>query len=132
MVETDVSTTGHQLSRDRAEDRLFVPLAEEPFNWFCSGEKKWELRRFGRQYTPKHVRKGRRVELRRGYRGPEALWGEILDVIQANGMDDFFNQVPFEEVIPVATSREQAIKIATDILRVDLKTPLLGFAVRRS
>jgi len=132
MVAADVFTTGRQLSPDRVEDRLFVPLAEEPFNWFCSGQKKWELRRFGRQYTLKHVRVGRRVELRRGYRGPDALWGKILDVVQANSMDEFFNRVPFEEVIPVATSREHAIKIATDILGVDLKTPLLGFAVGRS
>jgi hypothetical protein len=130
MVETDASTIGRRLSHSTPKnDRLFVPLASEPFNWFCSGRKKWELRRFGRQYTPKHVRVGRRVELRRGYRGPDALWGKILDVIEANGVDDFFDKVPFEEVIPVATSREHAIKIATGMLRVNTNIPLLGFAV---
>src|SRR5258708_2524794 len=91
-VETDASTIGRPLSRNLPKsDRLFVPLADQPFAWFRSGHKKWELRRFGRQYTLKHVRVGRRVELRRGYRGPDVLWGEILDVVEANGVDDFFN-----------------------------------------
>lgn len=129
-AETGASTIGRPLSHDLPKaDRLFVPLADQPFAWFRSGQKKWELRRFGRQYTPKHVRVGRRVELRRGYRGPDALWGDILDVVEANGVDDFFNKVHFKEVIPVADSREQAIKIAIDILKIDPKTPLLGFAV---
>jgi hypothetical protein len=128
--ETGVSTIGRPSSLNLPKaDRLFVALSDQPFAWFRSGQKKWELRRFGRQYTPKHVRVGRRVELRRGYRGPDVLWGEILDVIEAAGIDDFFNKVHFKEVIPVADSREQAIKIATDILKIDRQTPLLGFAV---
>jgi ASC-1-like (ASCH) protein len=109
---------------------LFVPLADQPFAWFRSGRKRWELRRFGRQYTPKHVRVGRRVELRRGYKGPEVLWGEIVEVIQANGIEDFFSKVYFKEVVPVAESREDAVEIATKILNVEADTRLLGFAVR--
>jgi hypothetical protein len=129
-VETDASTIGRPSSADLPKaDRLFVPLAALPFAWFCSGKKKWELRRFGKQYTPKHVRVGRRVELRKGYRGTDALWGEILDVVEAKGVDEFFNKVHFREVIPVADSREQAIKIATDILKIDRNTRLLGFSV---
>jgi hypothetical protein len=108
---------------------LFVPLANQPFAWFRSGRKRWELRRFGRQYTLEHVRVGRRVELRRGYRGPDALWGEILDIMLANGLEDFFSKVYFKEVVPIAESREDAVKIATEILNVESNTPLLGFAV---
>jgi ASC-1-like (ASCH) protein len=129
MAEIGASTTGQPQTDAGAIDRLFVPLAHQPFRWFQSGEKKWELRRFGRQYTPKHVRVGRRVELRKGYKGPDALWGKILDVIQAKNVDDFFNKVPFKDVIPIASSREDAVKIATNILNVDPDTPLLGFAV---
>jgi hypothetical protein len=129
-VETGVSTIGRRLSPDPPKaDRLFVPLADQPFAWFRSGRKKWELRRFGRQYTPKHVRIGRRVELRRGYKGPDVLWGEILDVVEANGVDDFFSKVYFKDVIPVADTREQAVEIVTAILKVDSMTHLLGFAV---
>src|SRR5262245_24971523 len=108
-VGTDASTIGPPLSPNLPKtDRLFVPLAKQPFAWFRSGQKKWELRRFGRQYTRKHVRVGRLVELRRGYKGPDALWGEILDVVEANSVDDFYNKVHFKEVIPVANSREHA------------------------
>jgi ASC-1-like (ASCH) protein len=129
-AETDVSTIGRPLSSNEAKaDRLFVPLADQPFAWFRSGKKKWELRRLGRQYTQRHVRVGRRVELRRGYRGPDVLWGEILAVIEANGIEDFFEKVDFKDVVPVADSREDAVRIATEILRIDSTTPLLGFAV---
>jgi hypothetical protein len=129
-VETDVSTIGPPLSNNPPKvDRLFVPLATQPFVWFSSGQKKWELRRFGRQYTPKHVRVGRRVELRRGYGGREVIWGKVLDVVEADGVDDFFNKVNYKEVVPVANSREDAIKIAIEILKIDPKTRLLGFAV---
>jgi ASC-1-like (ASCH) protein len=72
---------------------------------------------------------GRRVELRRGYRGPDALWGEIIRVISADSFEDFFSKVPFQDVIPVARSRQQAIKIASEILKADHHTPLLGFAI---
>ena len=131
-VGTGASTIGRPLSHDLPKaDRLFVPLADQPFAWFRSGQKKWELRRFGRQYTRKHVKVGRSVELRRGYRGPDVLWGEILDVVEANGVDEFFSKVPYKEVIPVADSREQAIEIATAILKIEPNTPLLGFAVGR-
>lgn len=127
-TETDICTIGHPSSGHKP-DRLFVPLADRPFSWFRSGEKKWELRRLGRQYTLKHVRIGRLVELRRGYKGPDALWGEILNVIEASNIENFFNEVDFKDVIPVADSREHAIQIATDILKVDRTTPVLGFAV---
>jgi ASC-1-like (ASCH) protein len=129
-TEAAASTIGRRslLSAPKV-DRLFVPLADQPFAWFRSGKKKWELRRLGRQYTPKHVRVGRRVELRRGYKGPDVLWGEILEVILANGLEDFLSKVCFKKVVPVAESREDAVEIATKILNVEPKTPLLGFSV---
>lgn len=113
-------------------DRLFVPLANEAFEWFSSGLKKWELRRVGRQYTPKHVRVGRRVELRRGYRGRDVLWGEIADVVQADNIHAFFDRVPYQEVVPTAKSREHAIEIVRALFKVDLSTPLLGFLIDRT
>jgi ASC-1-like (ASCH) protein len=129
-VETGVSTTGRQLPADRAKlDRLFVPLATDPFNWFVVGKKKWELRRRGRQYTRHHVRVGRSVEFRRGYRGREVLWGEIVAVIEADNIEEFFRKVPFREVIPTASSVEEAIAISSGILKVEANTPLLGFAI---
>src|SRR5438445_4843431 len=87
---TDASTIGRQSSEKR--DRLFVPLASEPFDWFLGGRKRWELRRFGRQYTHVHVKIGRPVELRRGYSSKQVLCGQITNVVQADGLCEFFQK----------------------------------------
>lgn len=119
-------------TKDRDERRLFVPLSSGPYEWFCSGRKTWELRKLRRQFTPKHVRLGRRVELRRGYSSKrDALWGTIVEVVQAEGLDEFFSKVPFRQVIPEVHSLSEAKEVATRILSI--KEPrseaLLGFKV---
>lgn len=113
------------------EPRLFVPLANDPFIWFVSGKKKWELRREGRAYTPKHLRTGRRVELRRGYSDAKrALWGAIVETFAAPSLYDFFERVPYQEVIPEARSLEEAIERARVILRVNANSDaVIGFRV---
>jgi hypothetical protein len=113
-------------------DRLFVPLAAEPFAWFVSGEKKWELRKYGRQYTEKHVRAGRKVELRLGYSNPDrALWGVIISVERASTVEEFFDRVPYNQVIPIASSQSEAIALVNLILNLDpsAEVPVLGFQV---
>ena len=47
--------------------RVFIPLSTAPYNWFESGIKMWELRRYGRQYTERNIEKNKIVELRCGY-----------------------------------------------------------------
>jgi hypothetical protein len=110
-------------------DRVFVPLATEPFRWFASGRKRWELRRLGRQYTPKHLVPGRRVELRRGYSNKNtALWGTLAEIREAKNIARFFDDVDFRHVIPDASDREDAVRTATQILGDD-ETPVIGFRV---
>jgi hypothetical protein len=114
------------------ENRMFVPLATKPYQWFQGGKKRWELRKYGRQYTKNNVRPGRRVELRRGYADANrALWGTIVNVEFAQDVEQFFDRVSFKEVIPNAGSREEAITAATALLRMceDSSEPLLGFEV---
>jgi hypothetical protein len=113
-------------------DRLFVPLSAKPYNWFRYGQKKWELRKYGRQYTEKHVRPGRRVELRKGYSDPNnSLWGTILSVEVHENLDSFFDHVPYQEVIPTAKNQMEAIAEAQRILQLDSDElePVLGFQV---
>lgn len=111
------------------QDRIFVPLASEPFLWFASGRKRWELRRLGRQYTPRHLVPGRRVELRRGYSDKKsALWGTLTEIRQAPSIAHFFDDVDFREVIPNALDREDAVRIAVQILGEE-HTPVIGFRV---
>lgn len=113
-------------------DRLFVPLAKEPYLWFKSGKKRWELRKNQGQFTDKYVWPGRRVELRLGYRNPErALWGTVLNVVPANSIEEFFEKVSYKDVIPNAENATDAITIAQTILRLKPKQPrsILGFEI---
>src|SRR5947208_15927460 len=99
--------------------RLFVPLNSEPFQWFRSGKKRWELRRIGRQFSLAHVRLGRDVELRRGYSdAATAIWGTIARVVTASSLEEFFERVPFSQVVPSARSQAQAVKKSATILGV--------------
>jgi len=112
--------------------RLFVPLATAPFEWFRSGGKRWELRRYGRQYTERTVVPGREVELRRGYqRQGDALWGTVAQTVKANSILEFFDRVPYELVIPIAKDRSEATQIAVSILGIveDEDIELFGFSV---
>ena len=109
-----------------------MPLATDPFLWFCSGRKKWELRKRGRQYTTDHVRPGRDVELRRGYTdGETALWGEIIDVLEADSIEAFFRTVSWASVLPESGSLSEAIGDARRILNIPdgESVPVLGFKV---
>lgn len=102
------------------QKRLFVPLSTQPFVWFLSGSKKWELRKYGRQYTEANLTLGRKVELRRGYLNSfESIWGEISDVVSGRSISEIFEKVEFGEVIPVAKSISEAIESAIDILGDD-------------
>lgn len=115
-----------------SSDRLFVPLSSDPFAWFSSGKKTWELRKRGRQYTCSHVRRGRDVELRRGYTDAEsALWGEIIDVIEADSIEAFFKCVHWHAVLPESGSLDEAIADACRILNIGKgeDAPVLGFKV---
>ena len=100
-------------------DRLFVPLSTEPYRWFTRGDKQWELRKRARQFTEKHVRSGRIVELRKGYSSKESTWGVIKDVITANSVSETFDRVPFEHIVPTAESREEAAEDVSHILSLD-------------
>ena len=131
LSKQESSTTGHQhLLPKEPLDRLFVPLASGPFNWFLSGRKLWELRRYGRQYTERNVRVGRFVELRKGYNSHETIWGKVAEIINANSINEFFEKVPFNYVIPIAQSTNDAIEIASNILGKDKdNSAFLGFNI---
>lgn len=119
------------IEKNRGKVRLFVPLSSEPFRWFESGKKRWELRRYGRQYTERNIVPGQTIELRRGYQARAgSLWGTITDVVYAPSLDIFFDLVPFKEVVPLCVSRDEAILIASEILHTGRTgAPVLGFKV---
>ena len=114
-------------------ERLFVPLASDPYQWFLDGHKTWEVRRMRRQYTTRHVWPGRVVELRRGYSDPtKSIWGRISDVVEAGSLSQLFDNVDFKSVIPAAKDRDEAEAIATRILGLESagdQIPMIGFRV---
>lgn len=118
----------------RQEDRrLFVPLAKEPFRWFQSGAKLWEVRRSRGAYSANNVRVGRRVELRRGYRASSpSLWATVTEVEVAPTLRIMMRRIPFNEAIPEALNCSTAVEEAASILRVspDEEVGIIAFRVR--
>jgi hypothetical protein len=72
------------------KERLFVPLSKEPYRDFLLNGKEVEIRKYGRSFTEKTVFPGRRIELRLGYSGKSAIWGNINEVIVGT-LEDIFN-----------------------------------------
>ena len=89
-------------------NRLFVPLKTEPFNWFKSGKKKYELRNQVGQYNKNQIITGRKVELRRGYSTNDKLFGKIGQVVWAENIDDIYNQIEYSKIIPKALNLDDA------------------------
>lgn len=112
-------------------DRLFVALAKDPYVWFASGAKTWEVRQAKRGFSPQHVRVGRQVELRLGYSSPNSIWGRIVQVEVASGLAELFSQVPYENVTPLAASLDEALAVVAAILRLNPDEPasLIAFRV---
>lgn len=90
-------------------NRLFVPLAKEPFEDFRDRGKEVEVRKNARQYTAKTVVKDRLVELRLGYSGKESIWGEVGRIV-VGSWEDVFEIFDLLQVEPRFQSIEEAIR----------------------
>lgn len=100
-----------------AERPLFVPLSTEPFRWFQSGKKTWEMRRARGAFLPARLTLGRPVTLRRGYSTSDNLHGTIGTVIDGQTIQEVFNRLFYWfELIPVASSESEAIDMCSKIL----------------
>lgn len=95
--------------------RLFVPLSAEPFDWFDSGSKHWEVRHDRGTFQLSRLTSGRRVELRRGYTG-DSLWGTLTETAQAANAVELFALVCYEAVVPIARSQAEAIAFVEALL----------------
>lgn len=112
--------------------RVFVPLAKEPYNWFAQGSKEWELRRYGRQYTEKNIKKGNLVELRCGYSNPaRAIWGVIEEIKVFDSIDNVFRYIDYKKIISSANNIENAIELCNKILNLEgSDDKLIAFKIR--
>jgi hypothetical protein len=124
-----MNSTGQ--GRKEAGSRLFVPLATDPYQWFLSGQKRWEVRRQRGAFSLHHVTQGRRVELRRGYSDARSsLWGTVADVIKKESLAEVFESIPYSEIVPDATDYDSAVGWAADILRIDASQKVETIAFR--
>lgn len=106
--------------------RLFVPLSGEPFQWFSSGKKEWEVRRNKGAFRADRLTRGRRVELRMGYTG-ESLWGTLAETVIATNTAQLFDRISYKAAVPTATSPLAASTFVENLLSKD--SELVAFRI---
>ncbi|TWA71947.1 hypothetical protein FBZ84_101214 [Azospirillum baldaniorum] len=99
-----------------ADKPMFVPLATNPYRWFEQGLKRWELRRVGGQWQPKHCVYGRPATLSRGYSTPDRMPAMVGIYAVFDTMEEAMTVVDYRLIIPTAGSLRDAVKVATEIL----------------
>ena len=109
------------------KERLFVPLAKEPFVDFEVKGKSVEIRKYGRNYTEKTVFPGRRVELRLGYSGNGELWGNVDEVL-IGSLEQIFQHFDLMSVEPNAVDVSSAITENIEMLGFSEK--YIGFSIK--
>ena len=87
-----------RVDRINAENRLFIPLDERWYQLFISGEKQWEMRGVNGLFNSRSVRKGRTVEIRRGYKD-NPIWGIIIDRLIVKSIDEIPKEI-YDKTIP--------------------------------
>ena len=77
-------------TRAEAGDRaaLFIPLNGEHYDAFERGDKTTEYRKYGGQWTEKHVYPGRAVVLSKGYGKQARLTGTVIEATRGAPPDD--------------------------------------------
>lgn len=93
------------------ENRLFVPVTSEAYSWFEDHEKSFELRRDYGRFRSDRMKRGRWVEIRRGYSG-DSIWGKIGRVITGENLREILKETKYSKVIPVARDLDEAVEIA--------------------
>lgn len=97
--------------------RLFVPLAREPYDWFASGAKKFEVRRNHGPFSVGRLPVGRRAELRRGYQKTSSvLWGTITSTTVAPSIELLYRAIPAAEAIPTGQSLQELVAYTRSLL----------------
>ena len=98
--------------------RLFIPLCTDPFNWFESGEKEWELRKKSKQFNPDSIEIGSYVELRRGYVAKNGVsWGRVIDCKTFSSLKDVFASIPYQRIVR-ADNEEKAVDYVCTLLEI--------------
>ena len=110
--------------------RLFIPLCSDPFNWFETGEKEWELRKKSKQFNPDYIEIGSYVELRRGYIAKNGVsWGRVTDCKAFSSLNDVFALIPYNKIVR-ADSTEYAVDYVCALLEISPDTQVDLVAIK--
>jgi hypothetical protein len=96
---------------------LFLPVTSEVYEWYHHG-KSWEIRPYRKLYTEKSVFNGRKVTVSRGYT-KDRFKGVIDREPIVGTLEDILVQVPYDSLIPVAESNEEARAVILDLTNVE-------------
>jgi hypothetical protein len=64
---------------------IFIPLKEEYYKAFASGDKSAEMRRYGGSWNENNCRAGRKVVISKGYGKKERMLGNIIGLKRLHG-----------------------------------------------
>ena len=113
--------------------RLFIPLCSDPFTWFETGEKEWELRKQSKRFNPENIEIGSYVELRRGYVAKNGVsWGRVTDCKTFSSFKDVFSSIPYHKIVR-ADNEEQAVDYICSLLDLspDTQVDLVAIKIER-
>jgi len=111
----------------RLQNRLFVPLTKQAFEWFKNG-KQWEVRKFKvGQYNLRNIVIGREVELRLGYRRGKSIWGVVSEVKIFENVEQLIDDISYELITPSADTKEQAKEFIEKY--VGLRNQIIAFRI---
>lgn len=96
-----------RMDRIKTDNRLFIPLDERWYQLFLSGEKEWEMRGFNGVFNSKNVKKGRTVELRRGYKD-NPIWGIITDRLIIKSLNEIPKEI-YDKTIPPSVQNDPKV-----------------------
>ncbi len=106
-----------ELNDDRGCKDLFLPVTSEVYEWYENGGKQWEIRTYGR-FNERTVFKGRVVWVSKGYSGDRFL-ALVCKKPVVGSLDYILDNVPYEEIIPTAKSREDAVNKIKSMIKGD-------------
>jgi hypothetical protein len=93
--------------RINTANRLFIPLDERWYQLFLSGEKEWEMRGVNGLFNSRSVRKGRTVEIRRGYKA-NPIWGIIIDRLIVKSIVEIPKEI-YDKTIPLSVQNNPEV-----------------------
>lgn len=119
-----------RVDRINAENRLFIPLDERWYQLFISGEKQWEMRGVNGLFNSRSVRKGRTIEIRRGYKD-NPIWGIIIDRLIVKSIDEIPKEIYDKTIPPSVQNNPEVIDFVQSYVKKFDKLILFKICIKK-